>query len=206
MRRLLRKINRGVLLLFLLFLGVTIYLMISDAAQKSEIPEIKSVCQEYLDAKTGWFVIPAKYRSGQSDQSAAYLSVLAQPIRSYLVDDDAVVQSELDGLKSVLDSQKTYSFYYSDYQLQITNFESIIFDGNRAIVQLDGQKTATGAYLGSENAPEIKYDSFFIKIILCKVNDKWKVYYGDSSFGNLYMNDDGSLFSIGEGGVNYVYG
>ncbi len=206
MRRLLRKINRGVLLLLLLFLGVSIYLMISDAAQKREISEIKNVCQEYLDAKTGWFILPEKYRSGKSDQSAAYLSVLAQPIRSYLVDDDAVVQSELDGLKSVLDSQKTYSFYYSDYRLQITYFENIIFDGNRAIVRLEGQKTVTGAYLGSENAPEIKYDSIFTDIILCKVNGKWKVYYGDSSFGNLYMNDDGSLFSIGEGGVNYVYG
>ena len=148
-----KKLNRGVAIFFVIIVIVSIYVAVTIYDQKSDMPEIKATCQDFLDTTSKYSLLPTDYQTGEEaipdDVYSDYLSEMDDAILAYYIDDDSYQSYAKTQYESILDQQKAGdSYILLDLSYDIKNYDSISFYNDLVTVTFTTQ--VTGTYLQNE--------------------------------------------------------
>lgn len=195
--KLLKKINRGFLLLIVLIIAVSIYLIASAVTETKEKKQIVSICEEYIGKEVSYNMLPEQYRenpaSMTTEELSAYIGEMKETLKSYYVDNEKSYIYLLDGLEEDLKSQHKGLDVVYNYEKEIAKFDNITFHGNSVSVEM----TCNTAYSSEDSQASSQTSDY---MTLQKDGGKWKVTYS-----SLLYPDSVSAYPVSENGV-YVKG
>ncbi len=172
--KLLKKINRGLLLLIVLIIAVSIYLIASAVTDTKEKKQIVSLCEEYIGKEISYNMLPEQYRENPTSMTAeelsAYIGEMKETLKSYYVDNEKSYIYLLDSLEENLKSQHKGLNIIYDYEKEIAKFDSITFHGNSVSVKL----TCNTAYSSEDSQASSQTSDY---MTLQKDGGEWKVTY-----------------------------
>ncbi len=171
-----KKLNRGAILTGLLLLGVVVYLVALSAGQRAQLPAVKQVVADYVQAELDWQMLPPAYRTDSPDmpaqELAAFIQRQAAVIRSHYIDNDAIVKPRVRLMTEGLQAQAAGRDVVFDYRKTITGFEDVVFDGSQVTVSFRSLTTLDGAGMAGGITEETSD-----QVILLKTGDRWRVVY-----------------------------
>jgi hypothetical protein len=182
--KLLRKLNRGAILTFVIVLGVVIYLIVLSAGRQAEIPRIKVAAEQYVQAEIAWQMLPEKYRVEKASmpdaEYQAYIADLSVKIRSLYIDNEPIVQSLIRRLKVDLVQQAKGQGVVFAFQKTISKYERFEFDGDLVTVTMTTQTIYDGpSGTGGGTARMKTVGETTDTLILQKVADQWKIVFAN---------------------------
>lgn len=166
--KILKKMNRGFLLLIVCLVAVAIYLITSGIIQSKDKKEIVALCEEYIQVELTYSILPEEYREDPSSMSTEELEVLLDAMKtditSYYVDNEATYSSILSTLSlnmlGLLQGQTTVT----QYEKIVQKFTDITFVDDKATLTARCLTT----YNGEQNMTE---DTFALQ----KIDGEWKL-------------------------------
>ena len=202
-----KKLNRGVAIFFVIIVIVSIYVAVTIYDQKSDMPEIKATCQDFLDTTSKYSLLPTDYQTGEEaipdDVYSDYLSEMGDAILAYYIDDDSYQSYAKTQYESILDQQKAGdSYILLDLSYDIKNYDSISFYNDLVTVTFTTQ--VTGTYLQNEYG--VWNEATFSEngsstITLAPEGGKWKIEYANICFPSIGMSAD----EVSSQNITYSY-
>ncbi len=182
MQRFLSKINRGLILFSLLFIGLSFYLITLEVSRYAEKDEIISACQIYIEENKDWVILPEEHRfPGAGTGPSAYLSSIRNDVSSYLLDDDNTLSYELDRLMMWYDIQRSRGMFIESVTKVVEGSPMISYNEDIAYVKLSVLTTITYDSASTPSADSTAY-SIEEQIALKKQDGKWKIYYSQLEY------------------------
>lgn len=157
---LLKKFNRGVLLLFVLLIGAAVYLIVSGIIQSNDKKEIVAICQDYIQTELKYSVMP------EDVENEAFLEEMESDIKSFYIDNEDSYQPKLTELTLNLMYMTMGQTIVTQYDKQVIKFTDITFNGDKVTLTANCLTT----YNGEQNTTEDE-------LALQKVDGKWKITY-----------------------------
>ena len=107
--KILKKINRGLILTVIVVIGVAVYLGCLGSAQAADREEIISICEDYIKAETGYSMLPEKYRKENPEipeqELDAYINEAKTELKKFYVDNENTYKYLLERIESSLKSR-----------------------------------------------------------------------------------------------------
>lgn len=215
--KMLKKINKGLVLTVIVLFILVIYLINVEITRKKEKPEIERLCKEYVNMIDRYFVMPEKasnlYTHEERQEKANEIKgniekALAErktgieaDLKKFMINNDKAIQIQKNVIEDLIDTQKdAANEIVTSYDREITKIKKYKFDGEQVIVTFDTNTTYEKKYLSlDDNTLEYKEETkketlngFDESITLKKEDGKWKVAYASLSYENLndkYVSD-----------------
>ncbi len=172
------KINRGLVLLIILVLGVAIFLVIQSNYQSRETPKIKEVCQQYINTVIDYKQLPQHYRKANPEipqnELEKHIQAMTDDIKAFYTDNVQTYKTVIKDYKSDLENQARGIGVVYNYKKEIKDYENIIFNGDNVTVSIITNSVREDSEL-KQRASSQTTDT----ISLQKVNGQWKVIYAD---------------------------
>jgi len=186
---LLKKLNRGAVLLTVVILAVIIYLIIHAAVNLAQTEQVKAACAEYVAAEVRYSVLPADYRSDTPDMPAGeqdkYIQEMIDHIRPLLTHDNFASGLTLDRLENSLRSQMTGLNVIYEYEKSNFRYQSVSFKQDIATVVVITQTVFDGpAGYYADGVPVLRQRQVVNAtdtIVLQKIDGVWKIFYASLS-------------------------
>lgn len=159
---LLKKLNRGVLLLIILLIGSIVYLVISGVIQSADKKEIVAICQEYIQTELKYSTIP------EGTDYETYTEEMKKEIKSYYIDNIDSYEPKIAELGINLLYVAMGQTTVTQYEKQVIKFTDINFDGDKVTLTAN----CLTIYNGEQNTTE---DYFALQ----KVDGEWKITYAE---------------------------
>lgn len=193
--KILKKINKGLILTVIVLIALAIYLLNLESSRNAEKAEIKNACQAYIDFVNKYSMLDSKYRSIDKSMTDAdynkYIQDMKSELSNIFVDDEKLKSNQTDIVKANLDSQLVGNFVITDLDRKISEYKKFVFNANNVTVQLSDYvdvkyltrseaalDVKTGKYTGNAETQK-QSTSLSDSISLQKVNGKWKVVYAN---------------------------
>lgn len=181
--KILKKINRGLILTVIVVIGVAVYLACLSSAQAADREEIISICEDYIKAETGYSMLPEKYRKENPEipeqELDAYINEAKTELKKFYVDNENTYKYLLERIESSLKSQAAGDDVILTYTKDIYKVDSVAFDGDKASVELICN-TVCKTSGGSVSTDDLTNDS----LMLQKIDGRWLLCYS-----NLYTTE-----------------
>lgn len=191
--RILKKLNRGAIVTAVVILGIVAYLIGRGIYNKSQIPEIKKVCEQYVEVEVKYSMLPEKNRTVpatiSTSELSSYIETMKKDISEYYPKD--FENYSIKNLEySLKDQAKGVNVVY-DYSKKV-QFSKIKFDGKSAIVSLDNLTTFDG--LSPETGARDKVVTTpSDTIILTNIDGKWYVTF--SNLSQMNFSENGGMYN-----------
>ncbi|MEI6580410.1 MAG: hypothetical protein WCN92_13240 [Eubacteriales bacterium] len=201
--KVLKKLNRGMIIAVIAVIGVSIYLVGLGITQHAEIPAIKQVVESYINTYVGYNMLPVEYRIAAPNMPQAtldsYVAKMETDIKSYFVAGDNSYKFMTDTLKSDLQSQTSETTVVYNYTKEISKYTAFTFDKSTVTVTLDTNSSYDGPDKSNSVAVNFKGNAVTTDtVVLKKVDGAWKIVYSDitrpsqhDSFGGGMRRDFG---------------
>ncbi|MHB1485604.1 MAG: hypothetical protein ACYCYI_13230 [Saccharofermentanales bacterium] len=193
----LSKINRGAILTAAVILAVITYLVMTSAIQKKEIPEIKKICEDYIQTEVKYNMLPALYRKDDPRMPKAeldtFLAKMKTDITAYYPPDERYFKYAIEKIANDLTSQSEGRSVVFQYTKTIAEYKDIIFDKNTVDVTILTNTTVEAKGLAGNLDTDKITQEVSDNIILQKTGGEWKVIYA-----NLYRNSSNDIRGIKE--------
>lgn len=189
--KIIQKLNRGAIVTAVIVLGVIVYLTSMNINNKSQIPEIKKLSEQYLQAEIKYNMLPEKFRTIPptitKEELNNHIANMKKELAEFYPKDykNWTVESLEKNLKKQANGESVVYAYSKESRVK-----KIKFDDNTATVILvsnttfDGQSIQTGKHDKSVFSVEDIIE-------LTRINNKWYVTY------SLINSQDNS--KVGEG-------
>jgi len=186
---LLKKLNRGAILMTGVIIAVIIYLIIHAAVNLAQTEQVKAVCAEYVAAEVRYSVLPAAYRSDTQSMPASeqdnYIQEMIDHIRPLLTDDSFASGLTLERLEKSLRSQMTGLNVIYEYDKSNFRYQSVSFKQDIATVVVITQTVFDGpAGYFADGVPVTRQRQVVNAtdtIVLQKIDGVWKIFYASLS-------------------------
>ena len=189
-----KKVNRGLMLTLCVLIAVAVYLAVLSSMQNAEKPQIKNVCEQYLQTEIKYEMLPKEYRSVSTqmpkDEAEKYEAQMEKDIKAFC-SDGQTLKIKLKSLRSGIESQ-------AEGQGKVISFEKKIkdikytFDKDSVEVEITSDSTYEGPNSNGKLTLRGKVKGETTdSIILQKKDGKWKVVYSDIQKPN--QNSDGGM-------------
>ena len=185
--KVLKKINKGVLLSILVLIILITYIIIVEVRRIGEKDQIKEVCTKYIEFENKYSVMPNEYWSNkESINKDDYKKEMANALKEIMIDNEKIYNQQ----KNIVEDKLEESLL--DYNILVKkeskklNFKSFNFDSDQVevvienvleketkIIPMDEPININEAV--SDNKSE-KYDDI---ITLKRENGVWKVVFAD---------------------------
>ncbi len=182
MQRFLSKINRGLVLLFLLVIGISFYLISLEVSRYAEKEEIISACQEYIEENSDWVILPEEHRfPGPGTGPSAYLSSIRDDVSANLLEDDNALSYELDRLMMWYEIQQANDRFIKSVTKVVEGSPMISYDDDVAYVKLSVLTTMTFESSSTTSTDSTPYNTQD-QIALKKQDGNWKIFYSQIEY------------------------
>lgn len=182
MGKLFRKVNRGILVTFVVILLVTGYLIGLNIYQSKSVPAIKSACESYVTADAVWHIVPEEFVGEATvtpdDELQKFADSLRPDISTYYIDNELILDSAVSTVSEYLQVQDYRGVFMTTCANSIIKFDNITFRDNTATVDFTSQVTVDflDTAAGSTE-PDRVSGMASNRIILQKEDGKWKIVY-----------------------------
>ncbi len=201
--RILRKINKGLILTIIVLVILVIYLIQVEKQRKQQEPEIQNACEEYIEVINENIILPEKYRQinieiSEEEFKTEVEEKIEEQLKEKMIKNQTAIEIQRDVLVSALKENNQDSQIMTSYKKQITKCKKMKFDGNQVTVTIETKVEANIKYLEDEiyntetNEYEVgnetnKIETFTTKgydeqIILQNVEGKWKIVSSDLQY------------------------
>ena len=205
--KVLRKINKGLLLTIIVVAILIIYLTNLEKQRESDKTDIKNACEEFIALTDEYVVLPEEMRtytgeiSKENEEKIG--AQLKEALKKQMVDNDKAIDIQYEYLTDKLQSgYKTENEIKIKNKRTITKISSYEFDGSQVTVSLKTSTEVTYKYkevTGEEKERKNTLTNPSDEIVLKKVDGKWKIVYSYLQFdvgNNFYDTYDSDSFGI----------
>ena len=195
--KILRKINKGLILTIIVILALTVYLVRLEEQRKSDKEEIKKACEEFIEFTDKHLVLPEEMQEigkVEKNKEDEYKKEIKSELEKLMIKNNEAVDLQykflVNNLQEGYDKQEVRTKYNRDI-IKILNYE---FDEEQVTVRFNAKVSISSKYLNEEGKEQVSEDSFNTngdEIIVQKVDGKWKVVYSNLQYNeyNMYVED-----------------
>lgn len=194
--KILKKINKGLILTIIVVLALTIYLMGVEKQRKADKKEIQKVCEEFVELTNKYSVLPEEMQTLTKEipesQVKEYLSKMRSEIKDKMIQNEEAIEIQCQILENNLRNGYNEQEIKTNLNREITKISNYEFDKDQVTVTFKSIVETSSKYLNGEEE-QVKQNSFNSaedEIILQKVDGKWKIVYS-----NLQYNEYGMYYT-----------
>jgi len=185
-----RKINRGIIVTYLVIFLVSGYLIVLSNNQRQAVPEIRDVCQAYVDADAAWRILPENFINGQTaptdSEVKKYADSLEPEISPYYTDNQSILENAVGSVYLNLKLQIMTGRIYTSYANNNIRFGAVTFRDNTATVDFTTQTVTEYIDIASGSTEPVRESAESTnQITLQKEDGKWKIIYASLSVQNM---------------------
>jgi len=176
------KINRGIIVTYLVIFLVCGYLIVLSNIQKQSVPEIRDACQAYVDADAAWRILPENFINGQTaptdSEVRKYADSLEPEISRYYTDNQSISESAVDTVYLNLQQQIMTGRLYTSYENRNIIFGVVTYRDNTATVDFTTQTVTEYVDIASGSTEPVREMAESAnQVTLQKEDGKWKILY-----------------------------
>lgn len=197
--KILKKINKGLLLTIIVVAVLVIYLTNLEKQRESDKTDIRKACEDFIALTDEYVVLPEDmqtYTGEISKENEEKIETqLKEALKKQMVDNDKAIDIQYEYLVDKLqDGYGTENEVKTKNKRTITKISGYEFDGNQVTVTLKTSTETTYKYKedfkGEEKERKDTNTSTNDEIVLQKVDGEWKVVYSYLQFdvGNNYYD------------------
>jgi len=188
--KIIRKINRGIIVTYLVIFLVCGYLIVLSNNQKQAVPEIRDVCQAYVDADAAWRILPENFINGQTaptdSEVKKYADSLEPEISPYYTDNQSIRENAVGSVYLNLKLQIMTGRIYTSYANNNIQFGAVTFRDNTATVDFTTQTVTEYVDIASGSTEPVReMTQSANQVTLQKEDGKWKIIYASLSVQNM---------------------
>ncbi len=189
--RILKKINKGLILTLIVLLVLTIYLSNVEKQRIAEKEDIKKACEEFISSTDKYSVLPKEMQTLTEEVSKSklddYKKEMKTELQKLMIQNEESVKIQHQVLSSNLDNGYTSKEIRSELERKIIKISNYAFEGDQVTVTFKSKVETSTKYLNEENKEQERQDSFDEsndEIVLQKVDGKWKIVYSNLQYSN----------------------
>lgn len=195
MGKFIRKLNRGAIVSYVVLMAVALYLVALNVMQEREKPDIKAVCEAFVQADAAWRVLPVDYQNGETQLTAEemtqFQSDTASDLGKYFVSNQVALQNYLYGLTQALNARNEGLIpLFTGFDCTIMKFTGFSFEGDTVTVSFETQISIESLnFAAGETSPSPTSGRFSNVISVRKENGTWKIVYANimsETMGGMY--------------------
>ncbi|MCI9365924.1 MAG: hypothetical protein HFJ54_05070 [Clostridia bacterium] len=201
--KVLRKVNKGLILTIIVLIILSIYLIGVEANRNKEKADIEKICKEYVELTNKYAVMPEEnqkiYNNSQITAGEAekkkedlkkeintQMNKFAEELKNKMIDNETAINMQKEIIGDFLEnSNDIFSSAIVKYNREITKIRKFDFDSDQVTVAFDTKIDVETKYLGAELEETTKKENFNANletITLKKVDNNWKVVYADLTY------------------------
>jgi len=178
-----KKLNRGAIISIIAILGVVIYLLVHNTAQKADKPEIKKVAENYINTYVKYNMLPEDFKKDVSKipkkEIDDYILKMENDIKSFFAADDNTLKYVTDNLKTGLENQKVQNNVVYSYEKEISSIK-YKFDESAVTVTVISKSKYDGPDKMNPSAGRSKLNAVTNDVlVLKKISGSWKIIYSN---------------------------
>ncbi len=199
--RILKKINKGLILTIIVLVVLIIYLTNVEKQRGADKPAIQKACEEYIALTDKYVVLPEEMQTFTGEISKENEEKLKKELKEELekqmIKNDEAIEIQYEYiLEELKNGYRTVNEVRTKNKRTITKISSYEFDGDQVTVTLKTSVESTYKYIeedtGTEKERQNAISNTDDEIILQKVDGQWKVVYSNMQFDNnneIYYTD-----------------
>lgn len=197
--KILKKINKGLILTIIVLLTLTIYLVGVEKQRKADKQDIEKACNNFIEFVSKYSVLPEEMQelSEQISESKKeeYTKQIKTELEKIMISNEEAVKLQHQAIKTSLDEGYKPTEITSKIDRKITKISSYEFDGNQVTVTFNSKMETTKKYLNDQNEEQENknvFESSDDEIILQKVDGIWKIVYSNlqsNNYDGMYTNN-----------------
>lgn len=190
--KILRKINKGLILTIIVLLALTVYLVRQEKQRNEDKPDIQKACEEFINFIDKYSVLPENLQklTEKIDETKVeeYKKEMKTELAKLMVENEDVVNLQYQNLETALDESynvpRNITTKIERKIIKITKYE---FEGEQVTVTFKSNTKTISRYLNEQNKVQenqISTEADSDEICLQKVNGKWKIIYSNLKNNN----------------------
>ncbi len=196
--KVLKKINKGLILTILVLIVLVIYFSNLEKQRASDKTDIKKVCESFIELTDKYSVLPEELQTLKGevpeDKVKEYTNQMKKDLTEIMIDNQESVNIQQKILEESLRNGYSEGQVRTNWSRKIQKVSSYQFEKNQVTVSLKDNieetiKTSDGSEEYNKNN---EFEASKDEIVLQKVNGKWKVVYA-----NLLFDDNTSYYYDG---------
>ena len=193
--KILRKINKGLILTIIVLLALTVYLANVEKQRKADKEDIKKACEEFINFTDKYSVLPEDMQklteSVLESKVEEYKKEMKTELDKLMIDNEEAVKLQYQNLEFGLeDGYNNSEGIRTKLERKITKISSYEFEGNQVTVTFKAKVKTTTKNLNEEQESQKSFDTDGDEILLQKVDGKWKIVYSNLQYDNGYSYKD----------------
>lgn len=195
--KILKKINKGLILTIIVLIALTIYLMSVEKQREEDKIDIEKSCNEFIEFTSKYLVLPEdRQKIGEKVEikdDDEYLKEIRTELEKLMIDNENAVNVQYEILRYYLIEGYNSNETRTKLDRNITKITGYEFDGDQVTVHFGTRVEEENKYIDTITNNELsRKDSFNTsgdEIILQKVDGKWKIVYV-----NMQITSDGGYY------------
>ncbi len=194
--KILKKVNKGLILTLIVLIALTIYLVRLEKQRADEKDNIQEKCEEFIKFTDEFLVLPVEMQTLTENTSEAQLEKYAKQmepkLRDIMINNEDAIKIQSENLKEQLKNGYITTEIRTGYNRKITKISSYEFDGNEVTVKFNSKVVIESKYLNvnqEEKVNQNEFNSTGDEITLQKINDEWKVVYASMQYSSYNLNN-----------------
>lgn len=189
--KVLKKINKGLILTIIVLAALLIYISSIEKQRNSDKPDIRKACEEFIALTDKYVVLPEDMQTFtgkiSKEDEEKLKKQLKEELEKYMIKDDESIEMQSKYLFDELNKS-----YNTENQLKtgnkriMTKILGYQFEGNQVTVQFNSSVEMNYKYIEDDIEKEKKdiLSGTKDEITLQKYNGQWKVVYSNMQFDN----------------------
>ena len=177
--KLLRKINRGLILTVFLISGVIVYLVLTESAQNAAKPVIQRICADYIQKASDYAMLPQQYHLEKPEISESalndYIEKMKNDMMSFYPSNTTASKYLVNDMELKLRNQSKGEGVVYSFKKKIETFKSMDFNGQSVTVEIADDTNYDGPSTLSSSVRMAISQNTTDTIMLQKISGRWKV-------------------------------
>ncbi len=192
--KVLKKINKGLILTILVLLILFLYLFNLEAKRNEMKPQIEEAINTYLDLIDKYAVLPTDLQNALnnaenletneevSKKVEEYLGKFEEELKGIMIDNQTAIDIQKNALEDCI--YENYKYTFTKYETKIDKIDKYVFDDDQVTVSFEVEIEVEYKYIseGEEKTRKDSYTLEYMTITFNLVNDEWKLVYSNVEY------------------------
>ena len=194
--KVLKKINKGLILTIIVLAALLIYISGVEKQRNADKPDIRKACEDFILLTDKYVVLPEDMQKSEVSEEKVneYVNQMKSDVEKVMISNTEAVKIQ----KQVIENNLRNRYDALDVRIKmsrkIKKINGYEFDGNQVTVKLKDQvEIVTKVFDEIDSTKETEtFDASNDEIILQKIDGKWKIVYSNLQFdgSNRYYSDN----------------
>ena len=194
--KVLKKINKGLILTIIVLAALLIYISSIEKQRNSDKPDIRKACEDFILLTDKYVVLPEDMQKSEVSEEKVneYVNQMKNDVEKVMISNTEALKIQEQVIENNLRDSYNALDVRSKVSRKIKKINGYEFDGNQVTVKLKDQvEIVTKVFDEIDSTKETEtFDASNDEIILQKIDGQWKIVYSNLQFdgSNRYYSDD----------------